>query len=162
MKVVYALETADPADDPTLFLAGPTPRTKEVLSWRLEALTILKRLGFMGTVILPEPRNGEWNMPFEAEVEWKESHLIQARVILFWMPRDMRTMPGLTTNDLWGYWKGREPGKLVFGAPPNVSHVRYQYLWAQKLGIPTAFTLENAIALALNKLSTLDVKADLA
>ena len=36
---------------PSIFLAGPTPRSRHVISWRPEALDLLRCLGFAGTVL---------------------------------------------------------------------------------------------------------------
>lgn len=37
----------------SIFLAGPTPRGENVISWRAEACEILKQLGFDGVVYVP-------------------------------------------------------------------------------------------------------------
>ena len=41
----------------SIFLAGPTPRSKEVKSWRPEAIRLLKEKGFDGVVFVPEFEN---------------------------------------------------------------------------------------------------------
>ena len=38
----------------SIFLAGPTPREKDIISWRNEAIKILENLGFDGIVYVPE------------------------------------------------------------------------------------------------------------
>jgi hypothetical protein len=38
----------------SIFLAGPTPRTPGIISWRKEACEILEELGFNGIVYVPE------------------------------------------------------------------------------------------------------------
>ena len=38
----------------SIFLAGPTPRSKEVNTWRKDALKILDKLEFDGLVYVPE------------------------------------------------------------------------------------------------------------
>ena len=38
----------------SIFLAGPTPRDGNVISWRIEACKILEKLGFDGIVYVPE------------------------------------------------------------------------------------------------------------
>lgn len=43
VRSVYAFETPDP-ESPSIFLAGPTPRSTEVESWRPEALKVIKSL----------------------------------------------------------------------------------------------------------------------
>ncbi len=53
MNIIYS---GDPPvfEAPSLFLAGPTPRRAEVLSWRPEAIQILGKGRFSGTVLIPE------------------------------------------------------------------------------------------------------------
>ena len=58
--VIYADQPCEVAP-PSLFLAGPTPRSSEVLSWRPQALEVLRGLGFPGTVLVPERR--DWSAP---------------------------------------------------------------------------------------------------
>jgi 8-oxo-dGTP pyrophosphatase MutT (NUDIX family) len=70
-----------------------------------------------------------------------------ADCILFWVPRDMATLPALTTNDEWGTWK--DTGKVVFGAPADAYSVRYQKGYAARLKVPQAGSLEETVELAL-------------
>ena len=37
----------------SIFLAGPTPRGENVISWRTEACQLLENLGFDGVVYVP-------------------------------------------------------------------------------------------------------------
>ena len=70
--------------------------------------------------------------------------------VLFWVPRDMVTMPALTTNDEWGVWKNS--GKVVFGSPIGAHATRYQHHYANKLFVPNANTLEETVKLVVAKL----------
>lgn len=144
MRVFYAKEAFPEEGTLSLYLMGPTPREQygRVLSWRAEALDLLERLDFQGEVFLPEPRDGQWSGAYHEQVEWEEAALQRADRILVWLPRDMETWPGLTTNDEWGYWKGRDPARLIFGAPPEATCVRYQQHYAQQLAVPVYATLE--------------------
>jgi len=74
------------------------------------------------------------------QVEWETNALNQADVIVFWVPRDMRTLPGLTTNVEFGLWA--DTGKCVLGTPPEAEHVRYFQWMATKMKIPNYSTLE--------------------
>ena len=51
-------------------------------------------------------------------------------------------MAGLTTNDEWGFWKGRDPARLILGTPTNAQKVSYQQHYAQQFNIPIYTTLE--------------------
>lgn len=147
----------------TIFLAGPTPRDKSVPSWRPDALAMLEAAGFKGHVFIPENEgfsfdDGDGEFPYEAQVQWEEDGLNRADCILFWVPRDMETMPALTTNDEFGAWKSS--GKVIFGAPPDAQKVRYQRHYAQKFNIPTFETLEGACAAAVARVSPGEERSD--
>jgi 8-oxo-dGTP pyrophosphatase MutT (NUDIX family) len=150
MEPVYALEAAPGALRSSIFLAGPTPRDEATPSWRPEALRLLAARGYDGVVFLPEPRDGRWQRDYDAQVDWEERHLEMADVILFWLPRELTSMPGLTTNDEWGTYK--RSGKVVFGAPPGAEKVRYQRHYAEKFHAGSAGSLEATVALALERI----------
>lgn len=165
MNVIYAKEKIPARDSsiryiffklfkrPTIryiFLAGPTPRSQDVPSWRPEALALLEAAGygaFRDTVLVPEPRDGIWHGEYDDQVEWEEQGLEIADCILFWVPRNLDTMPGFTTNIEWGEWKGS--GKVVLGFPPEVVKMTHMKRFAEKVGVPLADTLEGTIAAAL-------------
>lgn len=94
----------------SIFLAGPTPRSQDVKSWRPEAVRLLTEAGFTGTLLLPEDRGGVFHGDYDTQVEWETEALQRATVILFWIPRDLATMPALTTNDEWA--SGRHPASV--------------------------------------------------
>jgi hypothetical protein len=56
---------------PSIFLAGPTPRSGDVTPWRPEALDLLLELGFSGTVLVPERRGGWHRGDYLDQVEWE-------------------------------------------------------------------------------------------
>ncbi|HWM04498.1 MAG TPA: nucleoside 2-deoxyribosyltransferase domain-containing protein, partial [Actinophytocola sp.] len=109
----------------SLFLAGPTPRTPDVASWRPEAMAEIERR-WAGpdelVVFLPEPRGAVWP-EYEHQRTWELYWGDRCDVVLFWIPRGPG-MPALTTNDEWGRWK--DSGRVVLGTPPEAQSVRYQ------------------------------------
>lgn len=157
MKIVYAQSDLPESFSKSIFLAGPTPRSEGIQSWRHEALAILEALNYDGVVFVPEnpPGGGafdDWGksqQDYKDVVKWEKDALNMSDCIVFWVPRNMESMPALTTNDEWGYYK--TSGKVVFGAPPKAAKVRYQKYWADKLDVPVADslvqTLQNAIEL---------------
>ena len=122
MRVVFADQPVS-LTAPSIFLAGPAPRSPEVVSWRVEALDLLRQLGFGGTVLVPERR--DWNTRFDYldQVEWEFAGLSGCSVIAFWIPRDITTLPGFTTNVEFGRYVGTRP--CVYGRPTGAPHTKY-------------------------------------
>jgi len=147
MQVIYAKEEVPESFAKAVFLAGPTPRSKDVESWRLEAIRLLEEAGYDGVVFSPEDRSSEWKGDYTDQVEWEEKCLHLADCILFWIPRELNTMPAFTTNTEWGVWM--DSGKVVFGVPNNAAKVNYQKYYAEKLKVPAANTLQDTVANAI-------------
>lgn len=147
LTIVYALEKAPVSFEKSIFLAGPTPRKSGVTSWRPEALRLLQAAGYDGVVFVPEHRSGKWHGMYDEQLRWEEQCLNMTDCILFWVPRDMNSLPGITTADEWGTWK--DSGKAVLGAPPEAHNVRYQHTHADQLKVPRANSLKETIELAL-------------
>lgn len=137
----------------SIFLAGPTPRSESVPSWRPEALRFLEEAGYDGVVYIPEFRVGYPTKNFngyEGMVEWELKCLNQADVILFWVPRDMQTLPGLTTNVEFGTWL--KSGKCVYGRPNNAVNIRYlDWMYEHYIKIVPCETLYSTVTAAIAK-----------
>ncbi|KKN67670.1 hypothetical protein LCGC14_0459290 [marine sediment metagenome] len=168
MKVIYTTERLPNSITRSIMLCGPTPRTKEVLSWRPEALKMLELLGYEGTVFVPELRPASVRRenpenPYVAtgcyagcydwdkQVKWEYDAIEMSDCVLFWVPREIKTMPAFTTNDEWGYLKGS--GKVVFGAPDGAPKTRYQKHFAELFCVPKANTLAETVKNAMDKVS---------
>lgn len=147
MQVVYAREPYFR----TIFLAGPTPRNGETESWRPEALRHLKELGFDGSVIVPEDRQGQ--MPKEereAQRIWERLALDHATLILFWIPRELGKMPAFTTNIEWGRSIERYPRKLILGHPlPKPPKMNYILDDAHENSVPVVHSLRELCSMAV-------------
>lgn len=138
MKVLYSDDPAFTGNE-GIFLAGPTPRDKEVKSWRPEAIQILSYLGFEGTVLVPEHKGNNPMADYTGQVEWEYEGLNRASVIAFWIPRNLATMPALTTNVEFGYylalastWTYNEDAeiqdhvyRIIYGRPSDSPKNRY-------------------------------------
>ncbi|MEW1551325.1 nucleoside 2-deoxyribosyltransferase domain-containing protein [Streptomyces tsukubensis] len=139
---------------PSVFLAGPTPdKRTPVPSWRPAALAALTAQ-WTGpgplVVLTPESRNGARAERYEDQVDWETDARAAASAILFWIPRDLRTMPGMTTNVEFGL--DVTSGRIVLGAPPdcpNPERNRYLVYVARRHGAPVAETLDDTAAAAL-------------
>lgn len=147
IRTVYALETI--GTGPSVFLAGPTPRSADVPSWRPEAIRLLDDLWTRPevlTVLAPEPRDGKWTAEYDHQVSWETIAREAATVVLYWVPRDLTTMPAFTTNVEFGLDVGT--GKsVILGCPPdcpNPERNRYLIWVAERHGVPVVKTLLDA------------------
>lgn len=107
----------------SIFLAGPTPRNNKVVSWRKQAIKYLEELNYDGIVYIPEYSTWETRGNYEDQVMWERNALTSAKVILFWIPREIPDMIGLTTNVEFGYWL--HSNKVIYGRPDNAEKIKY-------------------------------------
>lgn len=147
MQIVHARQPFPRSFTRALFLAGPTPRSPDVPSWRPRALELLAERGYDGAVFVPEDADGSPRFDYLDQVEWEEAGLHLADAIVFWIPRDLDALPGFTTNVEWGVW--HDSGKAVLGAPPGAPKLAYLRRYARKLHVPQADTLAGALDAAL-------------
>lgn len=147
--VVHANEAPPKSWDAAVFLAGPLPRSAEVPSWNPEAIAHLRE-GWCEdgrlVVFTPEPRAGV-TVDYTGQIEWEHRGLHDADAIVFWVPRDLETMPAFTTNIEFGSWY--DSGKVVFGAPVSAPKNEYLVHLAESRGVPVADTLEGTVQAAL-------------
>lgn len=152
--VVWAREPI-PAG-PSVFLAGPTPTRGEVPSWRPAAVEAIEATWTGGalTVLTPESRGGVRAESYNDQFEWETEARYHATVVLFWIPRDLRTMPGFTTNVEFGHDVANT--QVVLGCPPdcaNPERNRYLIALARRYGAPVCETLDDTVRTALARIS---------
>jgi hypothetical protein len=123
LTIVYAGEEVTQKPAKSIFLVGPTPRSKDVPSWRPKMIAVLESHGYDGVVFSPEPRDGVWLTDYLTQVEWEKKHLEMCDLIIAWVPRDLNTMPAFTTNVEFGKYVGS--GKLIYGRPDSSPKNRY-------------------------------------
>jgi nucleoside 2-deoxyribosyltransferase len=143
MQTVFTLE----ALPKSIFLAGPTPRDLEVLSWRPEALRLLEQLGFEGQVFVPEASNWAPHDHYDDQIHWEWEALNLATVVVFWVPRDLNTLPAFTTNVEFGLLA--QSGKLVLGFPQDAPKMRYLEKLAERFSTPVFHSIEDTLKAAL-------------
>lgn len=151
VSVVWAREPVPVG--PSVFLAGPTPRDDETESWRPAAIAAVEA-AWQGPgrlwVLAPESPEGFRQADYDSQIDWEVAGLDGATAILFWIPRDVRSMPGFTTNVEFGLYANS--GRVVLGCPPDCpSPERNRYLirTARRLGVPVTETLGETVAAAV-------------
>lgn len=145
MKVVHALEPLGKS----IFLAGPTPRSPDVPSWRPEAIEKLASLGFTGEVYCPESRDWGRHDSYDNQVWWELEALEKSTVVVFWIPRELATMPAFTTNVEFGYLV--KSGKAILGAPEGAAKMSYLKMVAAKHNVPVYSDLDDVLKAAVYK-----------
>lgn len=150
MNVVFAREKAPAASERSIFLAGPSPRSRDVKSWRPQALQYLGKKGFQGTVFVPEDRHGNAPDSYLNQVEWETDALLMSDIIVFWVPRDMDVLPGFTTNVEFGEWVNS--GRVAYGRPDGAPKTRYLDYKADTYNVIVHDTLNGTLDYALSRL----------
>lgn len=151
MKILYTGEGLN--EEPkgfSVFLAGPTPRDKVTESWRPDMIETLKNGGFQGTVVAPEYKNWKTKrLSYDKQVDWELHWLKKSHTILFWVPRNMKFFPALTTNIEFG--EHMHSGKVVLGYPTNAEHMEYFKTRAEMHDIPCSNDMKEVADMVLNK-----------
>jgi hypothetical protein len=152
MDILFADQPPE-VRQPSLFLGGPTPRSAEVPSWRPEALDLLRELQFTGVVLVHERRDWSVKFSYLDQVEWEYAGLEGCSIIAFWVPRDVQTLPGFTTNVEFGRYVGS--GRCVYGRPDGAPHTRYlDWLYAKLTGRKPENTLRGTLRTALETIES--------
>jgi hypothetical protein len=68
-------------------------------------------------------KKGGWLGNYEKQTEWEYHHLHRASAVVFWVPRELETMPAFTTNVEFGYWV--KSLRCFYGRPPGSPKTRY-------------------------------------
>ena len=134
MRIIYATQDVPQSFEKSIFLVGPTPRHPDVPSWRPLMLEALEGVGYEGVVFVPEDEGGEWKHSYTDQVEWEHSCLDMSDLVVAWIPRDLETMPALTTNIEFGSLL--TSGKLLYGRPEEAVKMKYldhcyQKMWGR-------------------------------
>lgn len=125
----------------SVFLAGPISREEETQDWREGIILELMEAGFEGVVY--NPVADDYEGKYDEQVAWEQQMLNAADCILFWVPRDMETMPALTTNVEFGtFYKS---GKVVLAYPEKAPSMDYlATLYEQEYQEKPCHTLKEA------------------
>lgn len=131
MNLIYSGQNK-PIKGRAIFLAGCSPRPGQTLTWRKDAIEYFKKVRYKGTVIIPEPEDGEPWPDYLSVVEWEDKYLRLADVVVFWIPRSTDNgIYGFTSNVEFG--KYLNSGKIIYGRPEGSDNNRYLDYWYTKL-----------------------------
>lgn len=154
----------------SVFLAGPSPRTQDVLDWRHEALSYFEKIGFNGTIFVPVPKErfyGKEDSPdwtYDNQVEWECNARSVSDIILFWLPRKIDYsrkdlgMPAFTTNIEFG--EDLHSGKIMYGRPTEAEKCRYLDKRIVEINEIVYDNLENLITACVENLGEGSVRHD--
>ena len=139
----------------SIFLAGPTPRRKDIISWRNEAIKILENLGFDGIVYVLGYSSWKPKTDYVDQAMWERVGLSNATIIAFWIPRHLPDMPAFTTNVEFGYWL--HTGKVVYGRPNDAEKIKYlDWLYKLDYNEEPIDSLEELLKLCVKKINNKD------
>ena len=151
MQVVYVPDKPPETFSKSIFLAGPSPRGVKQANWRPQALKILEELGYDGVVFIPlTEREEDWKHGYDTQIDWEKKYLDMCDVIVFWVPRKVRALPGFTTNVEYGMYL--EMGKSVLGFPKGAPKMNYLSAHAKKQFIPEFQNLRDTLACAIERI----------
>ena len=127
MKVNYSDEKVIKGKK-SLFLAGPTVRAEQEDSWtggkwRVQAVQILKELGFDGVVYVPEYHTMKQFSDEQAQFDWEWEALHQCDIVVFWVDRRFPELPALCTNVEFGFYLAQK--RIVYGRPDSANKNEY-------------------------------------
>lgn len=152
-KIIYAQDELN-IKGKSIFLAGPTPRKSDVLSWRPKAIKMISQGSFDGTILMPEFKDrNKWsyNFAYDKQIAWELKAIDVADKIIFWIDRHLPDMPAFTTNTEFGYWIAKNPEKIILGIPKNSEKCDYIKYLAIENNIDIHYTFYK-IVYQINKL----------
>lgn len=106
-------------DKKRIFLAGPTPRSSDVESWRPKMVSLLS--SFDGIIYVPE---GNANPEKDEQINWEQKAMLISDIVVFWIPRDLQTLPGFTTNVEFGFLL-KDDRAIFYGRPEGAPKTHY-------------------------------------
>lgn len=68
-----------------------------------------------------------------------------ADIVLFWIPRNLKILPGFTTNIEFGYWYGKDYKKIKMGFPLDAENMDYIHKKCEDVGIVCETKLKSLI-----------------
>ena len=162
MQLVFSDHPVPSIVTKSIFLEGPSPRDKNIVDWRHEALSYLGSLpmNYDGTVFIPTPEQSFYGTnhnpstwTYDNQISWECECRYVADVIVFWVPRHVDgEMPAFTTNVEFG--EDLHSGKTVYGRPENAEKCNYLDQRMKEIKLPVFLSLEHTLDHAVSLLGT--------
>ncbi|MEV7123983.1 hypothetical protein [Kitasatospora griseola] len=151
LRYVEAPEPFEPDGRPSVFLAGATVGCPD---WQWEAVDLLARAGFDGTVLNPRPSRTPATDPYAAwaPLGWQDRNIRRTSVVLFWNPiGHLRVQDCYEAGVFTPYG-----GAVVVGCDPTdpVQRANRVLLAHRMPWLPVADSLPGTVAAALTALTT--------
>lgn len=121
IKVYYSNEKLIRGEK-SIFLAGTTANDPKN-DWRKQAISLLEKKGYDGVVYNPDYSSLKVKNDYKTQLEWELRGMSDCTAAIFWIDRDLKTHPGLTTNVEFGYWL--HSGKVFYGRPKTSEKCLY-------------------------------------
>ena len=163
LNIMFYENNFQTSPERSIFLAGPTSRDNVFeKSWRNEAVKLFEKFQFNGTVFIPEfskPKQFE-DSDWLKSVSWEKKCMDVATCIMFWIPRKMPDMPGLTTNLEFGYYIAKRPDNVILGFPKDADATEWitlKYSECHKTSFnKPSYTLEETVKNAIRKVNEIE------
>lgn len=151
-NIIYVNDNYNCNGIKSVFLAGPTIRSylknkdgSSVKPWRPLFIRELRKQGYDGLILVPETPNGGWLGNHEKQIDWEYKNLYAATIIAFWIPRNLETLPGFTTNYEIGFWMNNN--KSIYGRPDGAPKTKYlDYMYKKLRNLEPNKTIESMVA----------------
>ncbi|KDN85678.1 hypothetical protein KCH_25870 [Kitasatospora cheerisanensis KCTC 2395] len=146
LRYIEAPQAFEPDDRPSVFLAGATVGCPD---WQSQAVDLLARAGFDGTVLNPRPSRNAGTDPYTAWAPfgWQDRYIRRADLVLFWNPIGLVRVHACYEAGLFTPYGGT----VVVGCnPADPAQRANRVLLAHRLPwLPVADTLADTVAAAL-------------
>ncbi len=157
MNLIFSDESLPTTQTSSIFLAGPSPRRREIKDWRTDAVTYLEKIGYTGTVFIPRFRAEFFNttskgkFDYNNQIEWECNARAMSDKIVFWLARDIKgEMPAFVTNFELG--EDLHTGKVVYGRPITADKCSYMDKRLNMLNDKIWTSLEDMLSNTVNEL----------
>ncbi len=96
---------------------------------------------------MPEEASGSPKFDYDDQVEWEWEGIQTATIVLFWIPRELVTMPAMVTNVEYGFTIAGQ--NLAIGWPEDAPKNKYLQKLADRYNLPVYNRLDDTCTAAM-------------